>query len=531
MRRRSVAAVLTVLVLAPTAAATAAPAAEPNSYLSYGVGANGGEPSLGYDPVAKAVLYQSNTRTTRMRFDDSTAPATVTLTTVTAPTSVTSLDPILFTDQAIHRTFVSQLTGACSLMSYTDDAGATYTPSQGCGEGTLLDHQTVGGGAFHAPIPASAVASRAVYYCAQNGFSGTCAISLDGGRTFGPGIPAYNTPANAVNEPDPTLKAQGGACTAIHGHLRVGADGTAYLPLKGCGGEFTAGNLTNTEYAGGQPSVTVSTDNGATWQVHRVPGAHNADESDPSVAVGRGDRVTGGRVFFGWEDGVNAPVATGYGLSSAAKVAVSNDHGSTWSTPVDLSSGLGLRNVAFPEMIAGDDDRASFAFLGTSVAGDDQHNQPATRPDSIDPSAPWHLYVSTTYDGGTTWSTVDATPTDPVQRGCISLQGTSNRTVTDPVCTQRNLLDFNDITLDERGMVLVAYADGCTGACATTPTVRSAGAVDQVLRQSGGRGLYAAADVVDPTAVVPEAPVVALIPLAALALFAAVSWRRRTALG
>src|SRR2546429_3262706 len=46
----------------------------------------------------------------------------------------------------------------------------------------------------------------------------------------------------------------------------------------------------------------------------------------------------------------------------------------------------------------------------------------------------WHLYVAATYDGGATWNTVDATPNDPVQRGCIWLSGGSNP------C--RNLLDF-----------------------------------------------------------------------------------------
>ena len=485
-RRRRAAAVLALLALGPVGLAGGAAAAGPNTYDIVTVGANSGEPSLGFDPQAHAVLYQSNTKTTKMVFDDSTVPAGVTRTVVNAPTSVTSLDPILFTDSAIHRTYVSQLALACSLMSYSDDAGATWTPSQGCGEGTLLDHQTVGGGPFHAPVPASAVAPHAVYYCAQSSYHGLCAVSLDGGLTFGPGVSAYNTPANAVDEPDPTIKAEGGACTAIHGHLRVGPDGTAYLPLKGCGGEATAANLTNTEFAGGQPSVVVSTDNGLTWQVHRVPGTHNPDESDPSVAAGRGDTVPGGRVYLGFADGVNTPVATGYGTTTSARVAVSTDHGTTWSTPVDVSTPLGVRNVQFPEMIAGDDDRAAFAWLGTTVAGDDQHNQPAAHPDSIDPTAPWHLYVSTTYDGGATWSTVDTTPTDPVQRGCISLQGTSNRTVNDPPCTQRNLLDFNDITVDDRGRVLVAFADGCTGACVTTPATRSSGAVDLCCGRAAG---------------------------------------------
>src|SRR5207249_1067734 len=65
----------------------------------------------------------------------------------------------------------------------------------------------------------------------------------------------------------------------------------------------------------------------------------------------------------------------------------------------------------------------------------------------------WFLYVSFTYDGGRTWHTVNATPGDPVQRGCIWNGGLSSP------C--RNLLDFNDMTVDKDGRVVVAFTDGC----------------------------------------------------------------------
>src|SRR4029077_11052932 len=129
---------------------------------------------------------------------------------------------------------------------------------------------------------ANPVSKLAVYYCAQNGFNGACAVSLDGGRTFGPGRYAYNTPANAVNDPSRTIVAEGGACSALHGHLKVGPDGTAYLPVKGCGGTPTLANLTNNEYGGGFPAMSVSTDNGATWNVRINPNGENPDQSDNS---------------------------------------------------------------------------------------------------------------------------------------------------------------------------------------------------------------------------------------------------------
>lgn len=488
-RRRLLAVAAALAVVAPATFALAQDAPVHATYQSFAVGINGGEPGLGYDPKADAVVYGSGTATKRITFADSgTATPTVTVQDAKPQTSATTLDAITYTDQRTSRTFVSQLLLACSATSFSDDAGKTYTPTQGCGAGTLLDHQTVGGGPFHAPAPtrASTAYPNAVYYCAQDGFRGSCARSDDGGMTFGPGVPTYNTPANAA--PAGTV---GGNCSAIHGHLRVGPDGTVYLPNKGCGGTPTPNNLTNSEFFGGAPALSVSEDNGTTWTVRPVPGAANQDESDPSV-----DTDKAGTVFFGWEDGTN-PSETVYGTTSAAKIAVSQDRGRTWSTPYDVSSALGLRNVQFPEVIAGDPGRAAFSFIGTPAVGDDQHNGFMGE---------WHLYVATTTDAGASWDTVDATPTDPVQRGCISLQGTSNKTAADGnICSQRNLLDFNDITVDKAGRVLVAYADGCPGNC-TVAT--SKGSADMLLRQDSGPLLFGTT----PPAAAPASPSGAATP-------------------
>jgi hypothetical protein len=482
--------VLAVTLVEPTASAR--PVAT-NTYTAYLTGADGGEPSIGFDTARNAAIFGGATANRRLVWNDSTVPATMTSTDASASTSLTTLDAITFTDQHTNRSFVSQLAAACSLSSYSDDAGTSWTPGQGCGVGTVLDHQTVGGGPFtpRALIQPTSTYTDAVYYCAQNSYNGGCATSTDGGRTFGPVVAAYNSPTNDPTDPDPTIAAEGGACSALHGHLRVGPDGTAYLPIKGCGGTPTAGNLTNTEFFGGHPSLSISQDNGARYFVHRVDAGNNSDESDPSVAPGRGDKFSGGRVYLGWEDGTN-PSETTYGMSSAAKIAVSTNDGLTWSAPVDVSTPLGIHNVQFPEVIAGDDDRAAFAWLGTTALGDDQHNG-LLGPDGN--PAVWHLYVSTTYDGGQSWTTVDTTPTDPVQRGCIDLQGLSNKTVTDDnICSQRNLLDFNDITVDKQGRVLVAFADGCTNSCVTDPRTLSTGDTGTVMRQTTGKGLYAAYD-------------------------------------
>jgi hypothetical protein len=86
-----------------------------------------------------------------------------------------------------------------------------------------------------------------------------------------------------------------------------------------------------------------------------------------------------------------------------------------------------------------------------------------------------------------------------VQRGVICTAGT-----TCPGAT-RNLLDFNDVTVDKRGRVLAAFADGCvTAACVGGTDRNGDGRLDgndndgedraTIIRQSAGRGLFAAFD-------------------------------------
>jgi hypothetical protein len=486
---------LGLAVAAPLAAlASSHHTAAPAAFKAYTVlsGSNkvatGGEPSIGYDTKRHAIMFGASGHETQMVFKDGARTTSVTQKSVSAPTAVTTLDAITFTDKYTGRTFDSQLLGACSAMAYTDNAGSSWTPTSGCGQDTLLDHQSVGGGPFHSPVPAGAspVYPDAVYYCAQNGFNASCAVSLDGGLNFGPGQYISDTPANDVGDSDPQRAAEGGGCSGLHGHIRVGPDGTVYVPLKGCGGTPTANNLTNEEYWGGHPAVSVSEDNGTTWTVHTVDAGSNEDESDNAVDVDKS-----GRLYMAWEDGHN-PTETTLAKTSTARVAYSDDHGKTWSKPIDLSTPMGLHNIQFPEIIAGDKGRAAAAFLGTTAIGDDQHNGfngPDKQP------AVWHLYVALTYDGGKHWTTVDTTPKDPVQRGCVDLQGTSNKTVTDNnICSQRNLLDFNDITMDDQGRVYVAYGDGCIGACVTDRTAKGKGAVDMVMRLSAGKGLVAKYD-------------------------------------
>jgi len=152
------------------------------------LGTSAGEPSIGVNWKTGNVFIEAITQTLRVAFNDCYIPALASWADKSAPTSATSFDPILFTDSRTGRTVVSQLittagvTGlpgeGCSLSSFSDDDGETWIPSKGCGTPGGYDHQSVGGGPFHAPLtrdPTLPVYPDAVYYCSQEGVTAFCA--------------------------------------------------------------------------------------------------------------------------------------------------------------------------------------------------------------------------------------------------------------------------------------------------------------------------------------------------------------------
>jgi len=418
---------------------TATPPTYANSWAPDGIADahNAGEPSIGVDRASGAAMFQAYTSTLKVTYDSAGTAIwqdkSATAANGCPQGSTTSLDPILFTDPVTHRTFESQLAGKTALTCYTDDDGDTWTPTGGSGINSGVDHQTIGGGPFAPGVPGAVTSyPNAVYYCSQDIADASCAVSRDGGLTYGPAVPMYSLLD----------------CGGLHGHVKVAPDGTVYVPNKGCGGN---------------QAVAVSEDNGLTWTVRHNPSS-TPGESDPSVGIG-----AGGTVYMGYQNS-----------DSTARIAVSHDKGKTWLYDQNIGAALGIKNIVFPAVTAGDDNRAVFAFLGTTTGGNYQ--------DADNFAGVWHLYVATTYDGGQSWVTVDATPTDPVQKGSICTGGTT--------CgNDRNLLDFIDVTTDSQGRVLVAYADGCTGTCASGGA-QNYDALASIARQSSGNTLYGAYDAV-----------------------------------
>lgn len=408
-----------------------------------------GEPTLGYNPKTKNAMFIAGVEVDRVVFAEHSAKRDAAGNPLPEACeaewidksydgAVNTLDPILETEQTTGRTFQSSLSGANSIFAFSDNDGDTWIPGQAGPPNGGVDHQTVGVGPW-APgaKPPSATVNYAVYYCSQSIVAAFCSRSDNGGLTFGPGINFRDTATDCNN-----------AIGGLHGHVQVSRkDGTVYVPFGNCNNKA---------------AVAVSTDSGLTWSVKKVPQSTGGD--DPGLGI-----ANDGSAYMCYNAGDGGKVFA----------TVSRNRGDTWTENYDLGAALGIKHAVFATAVAGDGDRAACAFLGTTTAGN---------PEALDFPGIWYPYVSTTYDGGKSWHTVNLSPGDPVQgAGGICLSGTT--------CgSNRNLLDFNDIIMDDQGRVLFGYSDGCRGACVQNPAQNTFSDNGVIARQSGGRTLLAAFD-------------------------------------
>src|SRR5438552_13937181 len=375
-------------------------------------------------------------------------------------TTITGLDPILFTDQKTGRTFSSNSTaGANAVYGYSDNDGDLWVPLAASPASGGTDHETIGTGPYPAALSALGNAvnqGEAVYYCSQSWPLGpaTCQRSDTLGASYGPGVLAYE--GNGITQ-----------CHGLHGHVHVAPDGTVWLPVSHCGS---------------QQGGALSTDGGTTWQEFIVTGSTaQIQGADPSVAIDSDSTV-----YYAYVN--NEPVAAGNPPEGHARVKVGHrnpDNSVTWTNDFDLGATHGIKNAAEIEAVGGSSGRAAVGFLGTDIAGDYQ---------AISFPGKWYAFIATTYDGGVTWTTVNATPNDPVQiMTGIWQQGGSHQ--------DRNLLDFNEITMDDKGHLLYGYSDGCvTEGCIAGTAANDFVAFMRVAHQSGGKSLFASFDTAEPVA-------------------------------
>jgi hypothetical protein len=451
----------------------------PSTIVNYN---NAAEPSIGVNWNTGNVMIQERLTSVRATFPDSTSPAdpnAVKWFAARPPGERTGLDPILFTDSATGRTIGGELQGAGGGTNggFSDDDLNTFTQTFASGGAVQgVDHQTIGAG----PPNRNIVGRQPVtsypnlfYYASQQIAYGSVATSFDGGVTYGSAVPAY------------TLA----QCGGLHGHIKVAPDGTVYLPNKNCGGKA---------------AVIVSEDNGLNWSVRTIPtSSYSSPGDDPSVHVG-----AGGKVYVTYTDANKHPHAV-----------ISDDRGLNWHDDYDLGLSIpNFRAAAFPAAVAGDNNRAAIFFIGTdSTSAADPtgtDGAPATGPDTNPADnffGTWYPYIATTCDGGKSWSVVKADNDprrpglkNPVQQGVVCKNGTTCPGGPPPT---RNLADFNDVTVDAKGRILAAYADGCvTTTCigftdnSVDKSSNDGSATATIIRQRGGMRLFSAFDANGPAA-------------------------------
>ena len=243
--------------------------------------------------------------------------------------------------------------------------------------------------------------------------------------------------------------------------MKLAPDGTVYVPNRGCGAN---------------QGVAVSSDNGLTWAVRTIPDSSPAIGNDPSVGL-----ASDGTVYFGYQDG-----------SGAAKMAVSHDQGKSWGQSVNVGRHSRSRTSSSRLWWQAIPIAPRCSLLGHRL-----RETCKTLPLQGHLACLCREHVRR----GANYFLVDATPTDPVQVGSICIGGTT--------CgADRNLLDFNDLTIDAQGRVVGAFADGCVaGSCdASSPNTASRSALATILRQSGGKRMFAAFDPAEPVA--PASPLI-----------------------
>jgi hypothetical protein len=430
---------------------------------SAGLGVFAGEPTVFANPKSGSLFYQGLLEVLRVKFNDSTSPANALWEPKDNPSNISNkvtLDPILTGDPVTGRVWAMQLTGGQSTTDYSDDDGESWTPVLSGGFGSGADHQGMGVG----PYPTAGLGSliphptyqNAVYYCSQDVATAYCSRSDNGGVSYGPIIPIYDSATSR--------------CVGLHGHPKVAPDGTVYVPNKGCG-------LDTPVIGNGFVNAVVSEDAGLTWNIRKVPDSTGGltSKGDPGVAVDKNNKV-----YLAYQNLNNNHLF----------VAVSSNRGVNWAPSVDVGALAGVTYSVFPSMVAGDSGRAAVAFFGTT------YNGPVTDYQAMTFPGVWYLYVATTYDGGNTWFAANATPDNPIQGAFAGFSNAGDG---------RNHYDFIDATIDKEGRVIASNSIGCAASCpegGPNTFAKLAG----IVRQSGGRRMYAQFDPTEPA--LPAAPLI-----------------------
>jgi hypothetical protein len=356
-----------------------------------------------------------------------------------------SLDPYVWSDRDTGRIFNIDLTVACSLMSFTDDRGETWTTNPlACGR-PVNDHHTLFGGP---PATSTTVGyANVLYYCWNDVASSSCSKSIDGGLAWSPtGSPAFTgIQPSAGDGPTPPF------CGGLHGHGVVGRDGTVYLPKESCR----------------QPWLAISRDEGLTWENIRVSNLDAGDGLlDPSVDVDKK-----GNIYYAWTGG-----------DRRAYLVTSTDGGETWSDATIVSP-PGVREVNLATLDAGGVGKVAITYMGSenSPWRHDCREKDTCPENSEYAQTTWNGYVSTTTkalsDRPVFVTTTVNPPKDPIFRGRCG-PGRCGL-----------VFDFLDVVIAPDGDPYATFVDACVEVCAAKTSTSPYGAEGAVARIVGGPSL------------------------------------------
>jgi hypothetical protein len=331
-----------------------------------------------------------------------------------SPATPLAADRVLVVDRSTDRVFVDDTTLACTVLSWSDDLGRNWTTNPAACGGGATDHQKVAVGRRTALAdPTGTLYPNVVYICANSLSHTPCAASLDGGRSFGPGLPAGAAETSTARV-TPTCAFQGVPVAA--------PEGTLYQPRTQCGA-----------------AVDRSPDNGLTWERHAVVDDPAAAGNDaPDLAI-----TPDGTLYFFWT-----------GADWLPRLSRSGDGGRTWSAPIPVAGGTSLRSTLFPVVASGSDGRIGLAFYGTNDVPDGWNRIPGDAPDGVR----WDLYAAVITDAAAPAPTItlERVTADPVQIGCLSKLGQ---------CRNLNIADYIDAEVSPDGRLHIAYVDGCPPGC------------------------------------------------------------------
>lgn len=351
-----------------------------------------------------------------------------------------SNDPMVHVDEDTDRVFNLDMQGLfCNWLSYSDDDGESWTVNPvACGQPPVLDHPTIFTGPPADPVDETVLSKtgypNVVYLCVNRIADSACARSLDGGQTFGPFFPL----------------AFSGSC--------IGASLHHFGVTDDAGRVF----LGQVNQCTGDPVVAVSTDDARTWRAPVSVGSGPAFGHDVDVAVD-----DAGNVYAGWIDDDRRP-----------RLAVSTDHGSSWSAPLDPAPDR-LNTTSFLSLEAGAEGRLALSYYGTN----------ATNPGAS--NAPWGGLITVSTDalsGSPTFETTNVNASaDPVARGACN---GNNRC--EPPQFGGSPGDFLDVQIDDKGRPWTSMVDVCNGSC-INGTQKSgqrafAGTLEDGPRLAGGNG-------------------------------------------